>query len=294
MGRGRHMGISLTQNANKTKEDVKMETALGSRVCRHAAQLVPLALLLAAVQAFASGNNNSPPSGAILDLGGGETASAPQTVNHGTPILESVNFLAGLSNTQITFAFREDPAYISFGSVSLVNDTTSSANLLTNGDFSAGTYSDPVSATDPFGNSSVPNGWSYANVYGASAQGQLSTCSGFSSGYCWVDGSVQAYDAIDQTVATTVGDTYTLSFYYTDNGGLTTFSDLSTNGDTTDSFGNGIDILAYAQAGLPPACTPGHVCTGSVPEPSTWMLFAAGLVGLIGVGRRVRRGVSAV
>ncbi len=270
-----------------------METALKSTGYRHATRLIPLALLLVAGQAFATANNNSAPAGAILDLGGGETGTAAQTVNHGAPIQESVSFTAALTSTQITFAFREDPAYIYFGNVSLVNTTTSSGNLLTNGTFSSGTYVDPISTTDPLGNNSVPNGWSYANVYGAGAQGRLTSCSGFSSGYCWVDGSIQAYDALDQTVATTVGDTYTLSFYYTDNGGLTTFSDLSTNGDTTNSGGNGIDILAYAQAGLPTACPPGEICTGSVPEPSTWILFATGLVGLIGVGRRVRRGDSA-
>ena len=253
-----------------------------------AAAVLPVALLLATPLALAGGNNNSPPAGAILDLGGGETGTSAQAVNHGAPVEESVSFVAGLTDTQITFAFREDPAFISFGTVSLVNDTTSSGNLLLNGNFADGIYSDPVSATDPYGNADVPDDWSYANVYGATAQGRLTSCSGFTSGYCWFDGSVQAYDALDQVVATTVGDTYTLSFWYTDSGGLTDFSDLSTNGDTTSSGGNGVDILAYAQAGLPPACPPGEVCTQpSAPEPSTLLLLAGGLIGIgFGVRRR--------
>ena len=227
---------------------------------------------------FAAGMNNAPPAGAILDLGGRETGTAPMAVNHGAPVPVSVNFVAGVANTDITFAFREDPAYISFGQVSLIDESNpGGGNLLVNGDFSGPTY---VS-----GSNTVPTGWNYDNVYGAAASGQLEACSAYGGAQCWFDGSVQAYDAIDQVVGTTVGDTYTLSFTYTDDGDLTTFSDLSTNGDTTDADGNGIDILAYAQAGLPPACPPGTVCTGPVapspvPEPPAVLLACGGILGL--------------
>ncbi len=217
--------------------------------------------------AFALGSNNGPPAGAILDLNG-------QTINHNSSSLatESVNFTASLANTAITFAFREDPAYILFGNASLIDDTTSSSNLLANGNFSGGTYTNN-------GNSFTPNGWTYANIYGAAAGGLVTTCAGFSSGYCWRDGAVQAYDAISQTVATTAGDQYTLSFSYWDNGSLSTFSDLSTNGDTTNPGGNGVDILAYAQAGLPPP---------SVPEPAALGLMGMALAG-VGATRLARK-----
>jgi hypothetical protein len=73
-----------------------------------------------------------------------------------------------------------------------------------------------------------------------------------------------------------------------DNSGGSTFSRLSTNGDVSDPGGNGIDVLAYAQAGLP---SPGG--TPTVPTLSTTGLFlmalllaAAGLV-------LVRRGLLA-
>ena len=65
--------------------------------------------------------------------------------------------------------------------------------------------------------------------------------SGINSGSSeWCDGSVQAYDAIDQNIATNTGDTYTVSFWLTSGDSTGTypasglFQQLSTNGDVTD------------------------------------------------------------
>ena len=64
---------------------------------------------------------------------------------------------------------------------------------------------------------------------------------------------------------------FQVSFAATEDGALTTFSQLSTNGDTTDSGGNGIDILVYAQAAPPPLDTP---------ESSTWAMMILGFTGM--------------
>ena len=209
---------------------------------------VAVAQTLQAIKAD-PGNNNPPPAGAILDLNGTPIPGG----GNGTYQQYGANFTASVANTAITFAFRDDPAFISFANASVTDVTHPNGNLLVNGDFSGGTYTDN-------GNTLTPDGWTYTNQYGADAGGITesgsSYCYVFS--YCWYDGAVQAYDAMSQTIATQVGDTYQITFSLAEDSGCGTnggppcnFSDLSTNGDTTDTGGNGIDVTVYAQAGLP-------------------------------------------
>jgi hypothetical protein len=216
--------------------------------------------------ASASPSNEGPPTGAILDLGGTTISS--------TATEYSIDFTGAVTDTAITFAFRDDPAFLAFSDVSVVDLTTLSGNLLTNGNLGGGTYTDN-------GNGSTPVGWTYANAYGASYGGGVESGCGFSGDNCWSDGAVQAYDAISQTISTNVGDNYQITFYLSEDNdsGDTVYSDLSTNGDVTDNGGNGIDVLAYAQAGLP---------TSSVPEPATWAMMLAGFAAL-GAAVRVSR-----
>lgn len=222
-----------------------------------------LAVAGSAVQAAPS--NLPPPGGAILDLDGQPITNVQQAY--------SVSFVAGVANTAITFAFRQDPSFLSFSNVAVVDTTTGSGNLLVNGDFSA---------AGSVGTNSPP-GWTYANIYGAAAAGIVRAGCGLDGSNCWYDGAVQAYDALSQSILTTVGDTYAISFNL--NGGNSSdgfYHRLSTNGNITGTGGNGIDVLAYAQAGLPPSGTP---------EPASWAMM---LIGFGGVGAVMRRRVSKV
>ena len=65
------------------------------------------------------GTNNPPPSGAILDLSGTPIPGG----GNSTYQRYTVNFTANIANTAITFAFREDPAFISFANASVVDVT---------------------------------------------------------------------------------------------------------------------------------------------------------------------------
>ena len=217
--------------------------------------------------AIAAPMNLGPPTGPIFDLATNGSGLTPSVYTQ-----YSVSFVATSANTDLTFALRNDPGYFALDDISMIDTTTASGNLVTNGDFEA---------------ANTPTGWGVDNIYGATFAGFVD-----SSGNCgnfglaphggtndWCDGSVQAYDAIDQVISTTIGDSYTVSFWLIANPGSATAQQLSTNGNVTDQGGNGMDVLVYAQSGLP---TPS-------PEPGTIALFATGLAGLPLLRRRMRR-----
>jgi len=216
-------------------------------------------------------HNVAAPLGAILDLAG-----SPLQTGNNDWTLYSTGFTATGLTTDITFAFRNDPGFTAFDDASI--STGGGPNLFVNGGFETGT---------------LPP-WTYDNVYGAPFGGSVTStgtpggCAGVtpyphSGTFGWCDGATQAYDAIDQTVATTPGDVYTISFWQTQNDTTgtpeTIYQQLSDNGcyDTTDTSatchggtgGNGIDTLVYAQQGIP----------APAPEPATITLLATGLIG---------------
>ena len=125
----------------------------------------------------------------------------------------------------------------------------------------------------------TPTDWTYLKSFGATFAGVVSTTTPHSGSNEYFDGAVQAYDGITQGIATIIGDTYNVSFWLNDDGGLTTFSRLSTNGNVTNTGGNGIDLLVYEGAipTLPP-----------IPEPPLYVLMGVGLA-TIGWLRRRRQ-----
>jgi hypothetical protein len=175
----------------------------------------------------------------------------------------TANLLAVSANTNLAFAFREDPAYIDLSNVTMVDQTSLSGNLVVNGDFNGGTY--PIGSVQ-----TEPDGWDYLNFYNAQAAGTVSTDCGFNPGdSCYQDGSVGANDAINQVIPTTLGDTYQVSFYYLDTLANSTYEPTGTE--------IGRDMFVYAGDAAPVA---------AAPEPATLALFGAGLLGLGLVRRR--------
>jgi hypothetical protein len=231
---------------------MKTENLLGG-----AALAFALAL---AGQALADGHNNPAPAGpVVLDLAG--TAVPHSYVQYTT------SFIAGTTSTDLSFAFRDDPAFLHLDDVVLT--TGGGANLLVNGDFESGVQGD-----------NAPVGWTYLNVFGANAAGVVDDSGAHGGLLNYDDGAVQAYDAITQNLATVVGQTYNLSFWLFEDGALTTFQHLSTNGDTTTAGGNGVDLIVYAGNGVPVPAGP-----GGIPEPASWAMM---LVGFFGAGAVLR------
>jgi hypothetical protein len=213
-------------------------------------------------QAFVDPTNLPPPTGNVID----QLTGLPIVGNYQT---RTVNFTATMGMTNLSFAFREDPSFLLLDNVTLNDVTHPSGNLVVNGDFEAG----------PVG-SSQPTGWTYLNNFGASFGGVVTSECG-NPGVCYEDGAVQAYDSITQAIATTIGDTYHLSYQYADlspGGSPGVYQPLSTNGDVSGTGGNGRDMFVFA----------GGIPVRAAPEPASLALLGSGLLGF-GLLRRRRK-----
>ena len=121
--------------------------------------------------------------------------------------LYTYSFQARLAQTFLTFEFRQDPAYWRLDDVSVTNSSTT--QLIVNGGFEGGSY----------GRQRTPNSWTLIGQAGLSAGGSISTGCAHSGSFCYNDGAVGGVDGLYQSFATTIGATYSLSFWLANDGG---------------------------------------------------------------------------
>jgi hypothetical protein len=225
------------------------------------------ALALATANNATAQNLAAPVSGLqILDLAGNPITTAV------TPW--SADFTATSDFSTVTFVFRHDPGFFFLSDTSVTDDAGPATNLLLNPNFLIGA---------PTANGAPVPDWAYFIQNGNLFPQFLGLEDGSGD---FVDGSTQAYDGIHQTFATTIGDTYTVSFDLSSTTSGGDYQQTSTNGDTTNTGGNGIDVVVYAGNGIPP----GH----GVPDTSTTcLLVAGGALALFAMRRLMARACQA-
>src|SRR5580700_9420973 len=232
------------------------------------------------VAAQASAQNLAPsaPGVLVLDLAGTPMISSYTQYN--------ASFVATSASSTVTFGFRNDPGFFGFDDASVFNATTSGGNLLQNPGFELGAPTVSGGAVTGWAtfehNGLVALGFPALGFEAASGTDGLSA---FHGNFFWNDGATGGYDGIDQTITTTVGDTYDISFELSeiDTNGVATpgndYQQTCTNGDPPGTACNGIDMVVFATGDLPT----------SAPEPASIVVFLSGLFGLRLIRRRASR-----
>lgn len=245
-------------------------------------------MFAAAIAIPGQANAQAPYPGYIYDL----ATVHPAAFNSGTYSQFTTSFVANSTSEYVSFSFRETPAYFSFDDIS-ITQSGSSTNLL----------ADPGFESDTGANidTNFPVGWfRWIQPIDTSAIGVVAGTTfayGCDSGphtgnYFWCDGSVQGYDGLYQLLSgLTVGATYNISFWLTDDSNQALTPGTSSN--CTSSGGSCIDMVVYAGTTLPSGAVP----IGSTPTtpttpapPAIWMTFLG--IGGLGVYMAYRAGNS--
>lgn len=195
---------------------------LGEEAAMKKLLLATAAVVIIGTGSQAQAQYANAPAGYIDDLA--VTNAGPTPANYTLFTGPSLQFTAtGPSNfTTLNWAFRETPAYFGFDDVSVTDLTTGL----------------PVTVLDPGFESSAGavgtnfpgNGWGrWIQPVDISAIGEVAStaapygCDRGAHGgsIFWCDGSVEGYDGLDTTIATTPGHTYQVSFWLNDDSGGT-------------------------------------------------------------------------
>ncbi|WP_413624241.1 autotransporter-associated beta strand repeat-containing protein [Luteibacter sp. Lutesp34] len=203
--------------------------------------LAALAVALSfATPAFADAGYLSMPGGALLDINNGTAPNSASNVAN-----QFQNYTVTFTPTQtgnnyILFAFRQDPAYWTFGNVGLYAAGDTTTNLFTNPLFTQG-------GQVPDKDVQAPAGWGVvyqagttpeaAGTWNAPGSGdQTTTNVNTATAGSWYDGAVGSFDGIYQGVSLVAGTVYTISF--------TALSNDTAN--TAGSADGGVEMGVYA------------------------------------------------